>query len=369
MRGGRMTGRELFNSRSAAKEDESLVTFLAAYYSPDRPPPPRIYLTGLSVQVDALDRYFREQFGYTPGLIWQEGLEKKHIAALTMARQNAQEELKRRLRERGAGPALDELKRVLGLKARPERIEGFDIAQLEGKHPVASLISFKNGIPDRKNYRYFKLRTVIGIFDDFASIREAVQRRYARLVREGQELPDLVLIDGGIGQVNSARSVMDELGIDCDVIGLAKREEEIWLPHTASPVVLSQRSEALKVLQHVRDETHRFATGLNQRLRSGDLYFPVLESIEGIGPKRAANIMKAYGNLEKIAAADPQEIAEKCGVSPTAARATRSAARLAIEEQDTKKKKLSIGMYRHSDSAADLAAEAFAAEETPDYKP
>jgi excinuclease ABC subunit C len=318
----------------------------------------------LPVQVDALDRYFREQFGFTPELVRQEGLEKRHIAALSMARQNAQEELKRRLRERGAGPALDELKRVLGLKTRPERIEGFDIAQLEGRHPVASLISFKNGVPDRKNYRYFKLRTVIGIVDDFASMREAVQRRYSRLLREGQELPDLVLIDGGIGQVNAASGVMDELGIDCDVIGLAKREEEIWLPHTAAPVVLSERSEALKVLQHVRDETHRFATGLNQRLRSGDLYFPVLESIEGIGPKRAANIMKAYGNLEKIATADPQEIAEKCGVPPAAAKAARSAARLALEEQVAKKKKLSTGKYRSSDNAADLAAEALA-----EYKP
>jgi excinuclease ABC subunit C len=358
MRGGRMTGRELFNSRSAAKEDESLVTFLSTYYSPDRPPPPRIYLSGLSAQAGVLDRYFREQFGYTPDLIRQEGLEKRHIAALSMARQNAQEELKRRLRERGAGPALDELKRVLGLKTRPERIEGFDIAQLEGRHPVASLISFKNGVPDRKNYRYFKLRTVVGVVDDFASIREAVKRRYARLVREGQELPDLVLIDGGIGQVNAARGVMDELGIDCDVVGLAKREEEIWLPRAAAPIALSQRSEALKVLQYVRDETHRFATGLNQRLRSGDLYFPVLESIEGIGPKRAASIMKTYVTLERIAAAAPQEIAERCGVPAAAAKAAKSAARLALEEQAAKKKKLSIE-YRSSD-AADLAAEALA---------
>jgi len=369
MRGGHMTGRELFNSRSAAKEDESLVTFLTAYYSPDRLPPPRIFLTGLSVQADALDRYFREQFGCTPSLVWQEGLEKRHIAALSMARQNAQEELKRRLRERGAGPALDELKRVLGLKARPETIEGFDIAQLEGKHPVASLISFKNGVPDRKNYRYFKLKTVIGIVDDFASVREAVKRRYSRLVREGKELPDLVLIDGGIGQVNAARGVMDELGIDCDVIGLAKREEEIWLPHAAAPVRLSQRSEALKVLQHIRDETHRFATGLNQRLRSGDLYFPVLESIDGIGPKRAATIMKVFGSLEKIAAASAEEIAEKCGIPATAAKAARSSARLALEEQEAKKKKLSIGKFRTSDKAAELAAEAFAAEEMPEYKP
>jgi excinuclease ABC subunit C len=112
---------------------------------------------------------------------------------------------------------------------------------------VASLISFKNGVPDRKNYRYFKLRTVVGIVDDFAAMREVVHRRYSRLIREGKELPDLVLIDGGIGQVNAAKGVMDELGMDSDVVGLAKRDEELWLPHAAEPVRLSKRSEGLKV--------------------------------------------------------------------------------------------------------------------------
>jgi len=340
---------------------------------------------------EVLTRFFSEQFGFAPELLSPTGdeSEKRHIAALSMARQNAQEELRRRLRERGAGPALDELARVLGLKTRPERIEGFDIAQLDGKHPVASLISFKNGVPDRKNYRYFKLRTVVGIVDDFASMREAVQRRYSRLVREGKELPDLILIDGGIGQVNAARGVMDELGIDIDVIGLAKRDEEIWLPHTAQPVLLSKRSEALKVLQFIRDETHRFATGLNQRLRSKDLSFPVLESIEGIGPKRAARIMKAYGELEKIAAAEAADIAERCGVTEAAAAAVRAAAALALEDQASKRKEftaqsISAGKgrtsrrdpkrpYARPGNAAALADEAalpdktFAAEEPPEY--
>ena len=371
MRAGRMTGRELFSSRSAAEENEALESFIVAYYSPDRPPPPRIYLgTGTVPGTDVapetapdnvfetLERYFSEQFGFTPELVSPAAIgEKRHLAALAMARQNAQEELHRRLRERGAGPALDELARVLGLKTRPERIEGFDIAQLDGKHPVASMISFKNGVPDRKNYRYFKLKTVIGIVDDFASMREAVKRRYSRLVREGLELPDLVLIDGGIGQVNAAKGVMDELGVDCDVAGLAKRDEEIWLPDAKSPIKLSRRSEALKVLQFVRDETHRFATGLNQRLRSKDLYFPVLESVEGIGPKRAAAIMKAYGELEKIAAARPEEMAEKCGIVLAAAKAVKAAARLALEDSGARKKQLT------AKSAAALAAEAALADE------
>jgi len=384
MRGGRMTGRELFSSRSAAEEDESLDTFIAAYYSPDRPPPPRIFLMApaksadrespaatVTGSIETLNRYFIEQFGFSPELVFPSAeTEKRHLAAVAMAHQNAQEELRRRLRERGAGPALDELMRVLGLKTRPERIEGFDIAQLDGKHPVASLISFKNGVPDRKNYRHFKLRTVVGKVDDFASMREVVHRRYSRLVRENSELPDLILIDGGIGQVNAAKGVMDELGIDCDVAGLAKRDEEIWLPHASEPIKLSRRSEALKVLQFVRDETHRFATGLNQRLRSKDLYFPVLESIEGIGPKRAAAIMKTYRELEKVAAAEPEDIAEKCGIAIAAAAAVRAAARLALEDRNAKIKQFAA----RTSSAAALADEAaiadesFAAEIPPDYE-
>jgi excinuclease ABC subunit C len=349
MRGGKMTGRELFRTRSAAGESESLETFAASYYAPDRPPPPRIYLalgadSPEASPYDSLLRWFREQFGYAPELLPPD--EKRHEAVLAMARQNALEDLRRRLKERGAGPALDELAQALGLKTRPERIEGFDIAQLDGKHPVASLISFKNGVPDRKNYRSFKLRTVVGVVDDFAAMREAVHRRYSRLIREGRELPDLVLIDGGIGQVNAARGVFDELGMDVDLVGLAKRDEELWLPYAHEPVRLSKRSEALKVLQFVRDETHRFATSLNQRLRSKDLAFPALESVEGIGPKRAAALMKAYGSLEAVAAAGPEDMAERCRLSESAARAVRAAAKLALEDREAAKKRFVRGEGR-----------------------
>ncbi|MDR1352243.1 MAG: excinuclease ABC subunit UvrC [Treponema sp.] len=344
MRGGKMTGREIFRARSAADEQDSLETFIASYYNPAHPPPPKIYLASVPGEdpLSGTRRWFREQFGYEPALL-PPG-ERRHQAALALARQNAEEDIRRRIKERGAGPALDELKQALSLKNRPERIEGFDIAQLDGKHPVASLVSFKDGIPDRKNYRYFKLRTVIGVVDDFASMREAVHRRYSRLIREGKDLPDLVLIDGGIGQVNAAKGVMDELGADCDVAGLAKRDEELWLPHTGEPVRLSKRSEALKVLQFVRDETHRFATTLNQKLRSADLLFPALESVEGIGAKRAAAIMEAFATLEAIAAAAPEIIAEKCRLGAGAARAVRAAAKLALEDRAAAEKRLASGL-------------------------
>jgi excinuclease ABC subunit C len=388
MRGGRMTGRELYRTRSAAEGGESLETFIASYYDPGRPPPPAIYVqpedppdqaggAGATGAAEAagtvetagiaeaggpggvLDRWFREQFHY--GVTICVPAEKRHTAVLALARQNALEDLRKRLKERGAGPALDELVRALSLRRRPERIEGFDIAQLDGKHPVASLISFKNGLPDKKNYRYFKLRRVIGVVDDFAAMREAVSRRYSRIIREGGELPDLVLIDGGIGQVNAAKGVLDELGMDSDIVGLAKRDEELWLPRAREPVRLSRDSEALKVLQFVRDETHRFATGLNQRLRSGDLSFPALESVEGIGPQRAARIMKVFESIANIAAAEPQDIAERCRIGEAAARAVRAAAGLALEDSAAAKARLASGRRRssrHSVRTTDLAAEA-----------
>ncbi|MCL2190576.1 MAG: excinuclease ABC subunit UvrC [Treponema sp.] len=338
MRGGKMTGRELFRTKSAADEGNSLEHFVTSYYDSARPPPARIYVQpqaesagGGGIGEDHLRSWFAARFGNAPDLLYP--AEKRHTAVLAMARQNATEDLRKRLKERGAGPALDEIARILGLAGRPERIEGFDIAQLDGRHPVASLVSFRNGVPDKKNYRHFRLRTVVGIVDDFASMREAVRRRYSRLLREGLELPDLILIDGGIGQVNAAKGVLDELGLACGVVGLAKRDEELWLPGAAEPVTLSRRSEALKVLQFVRDETHRFATGLNQKLRSRDLLFPALESVEGIGKKRAAAIMRAYESIENVAAADPLELAEKCGIARAAAKAVRAAARLALEDR------------------------------------
>jgi excinuclease ABC subunit C len=348
MRGGKMTGRELFRTRSAADERESLETFITTYYDVSRPPPLKIYLQKTLRKIshrghgehgegeeekNLLEEWFKTNFNYQPELIYP--AEKHHEAILAMARQNAAEDLRIRIKERGAGPALDELARALNLKSRPERIEGFDISHLGGRHPVASLISFKNGIPDKKNYRYFKLRTVIGVIDDFAAMREAVHRRYSRLLREGKELPDLILVDGGIGQVNAAKGVLDDLGADCGIVGLAKREEELWLPAAKEPVILSKQSEALKVLQFVRDECHRFANGFNRRLRSKDLFFPVLESVEGIGEKRAAAIMEAYETIENIAAADPPEMAQRCGISEASARAVRACAKIALADKKT----------------------------------
>jgi excinuclease ABC subunit C len=342
VRSGKMTGRELFRTRSAADERESLEIFITSYYDSKRPPPPKIYFQlmnpgkiktdqeacGKSFRNNLLGEWFKANFNYEPELVFP--ADKHHTAILAMAMQNAREELRKRLKERGTGPALEEIAKILGLKTPPQRIEGFDISHLEGKHPVASLISFKNGIPDKKNYRYFKLRSVIGVIDDYAAMREAVRRRYSRLIKEGTELPDLILVDGGVGQVNAAKGILDELGADCALAGLAKKNEEIWLPNAKEPIILSVQAEALKVLQFVRDECHRFANNFNRKLRSKDLFFSILQSVEGIGPKRAAQIIKVYETIANIVSANPKEMAERCRISEASARAVCACAKLSL---------------------------------------
>jgi excinuclease ABC subunit C len=142
-------------------------------------------------------------------------------------------------------------------------------------------------------------------------MREAVSRRYARAANEGAELPDLIMVDGGIGQVNAAKSVLDLLELDIPIVGLAKRDEEIFRPGSSVPLVLSRHSPGLRLLQRVRDETHRFATGLNQRLRSKALKLVNLESMDGIGPARARNLIMAFGSLEAIASQKAEAVAER----------------------------------------------------------
>ncbi len=371
LRGGKMTGRELFRTQSAADENESLESFLASYYGPGRLPPPRVYLSAAGTELESVERWFRDELGCEPRILAAD--EKRHEVVLAMAHQNAAEDVAKRVKDRGAGPALDELQRALSLDRRPERIEGFDIAQLDGKHTVASLVSFKDGIPDKKNYRHFRIRSAEGIIDDFQSMREAVTRRYSRLIADGAELPDLILIDGGIGQVNAAKGVLDALGADLELAGLAKRDEEIWLPDAKEPIRLPKSSEALKILQFVRDETHRFATGHNQKLRSKALKLEGLESVAGVGPARAAALIKEFGSLEAIAAAAAEEIADRAGIPASAAAAAGAAARVAIADRANERERLEKARrgtgpgirrtaYRGGagagKSAADLAAEA-----------
>lgn len=327
MREGRLKNRDTF-FEPCVDELEALDSFLARYYDAERRPPPAIFVRNAE-NPSAIARLLSERAGAKVSVKIPEN--ERQWAVMNMAVQNAREELAKRRRTHGDIAALIELKEKLGLAEVPLRIEGFDIAQLGGKHTIASMVSFKNGIADKKNYRYFKIRSVEGQIDDFAAMREAIARRYTRLINEESELPDLVLVDGGIGQVSAAKEILDDLGLDVDLAGLAKRNEELWLPERSDPVVLQKDSAALRIVVAVRDESHRFATGLSRKLRMTDATFRVLQQVQGIGDVRAKTILKNLGSLEAVAQAEPNYIARLAHINETAAREVTEAARHAID--------------------------------------
>ncbi len=313
MRGGRLSGRELFRTGVYDHRADLPGQFLLQYYRQAEQLPGTIYLRSLPPQWQVPD-YFQRELGRTVRL--EAASAKRDLAVLNLARENAEHDLRKRLHERGNIPDLEDLAAVLGLPAVPLRIEGFDIAQLSGKHPVASLAAFLNGAPDRKSYRKFHIRSLAGEIDDYEAIREAVARRYTRILNEGLEPPDLVLIDGGKGQVGAARGVLDALGFQrVPVLGLSKRNEEIFLPGKKDPVLLPEGSPALRILQAVRDEAHRFATGFNRKLREKTLSLETLTSVRGIGEARGRKILRRYGSREAIVEATGYDIARTAGIS------------------------------------------------------
>lgn len=223
---------------------------------------------------------------------------------------------------------LAELAKALELPANPARIEGFDISNISGTFAVASMVSFRDGKPDRSNYRRFRIKTVTGQ-DDFACMAETVRRRYSRLKREAADaagrpapanMPDLIVIDGGKGQLNAAIDELDQLGLGhVPIIGLAKEFEEIYRPGRSEALRLSHSSGALKLLQRVRDESHRFANTYNAQLRLKKLSESILDEFPGIGRQRKAALLKKFGSVQRLRLATVEAIAEVPGFGGKAA--------------------------------------------------
>jgi excinuclease ABC subunit C len=218
---------------------------------------------------------------------------------------------------------LAELADVLSLPVPPARIEGFDISNISGTFMVASMVVFRNGRPVTADYRRYKMKHVTSQ-DDFACMAEAVQRRYARVIREGRPLPDLILIDGGKGQLNMALAELKKLGLEkIPAIGLAKEFEEIHRPNEKEPLRLDESSGALKLLQRVRDESHRFANSFNAELRIRKISESLLDEFPGIGANRKAALLKHFGSLQRLRQASAKEIAEVPGFGKKGAGALR----------------------------------------------
>lgn len=377
IRNGKLLGRENYRAESLNDDEDLIGEFMACYYEEKASIPPTIFIPETS-QAEFIERWLKEDVQTNSRVIVVTSHDvPRDVAAIQMARQNAKEDIVRRLRDRGDTPAMAELKEKLGLDVLPVRIEGFDIAHIGGKWPVASLISFYNGNPDKKNYRYFRLKTTDGLIDDFASMKEAVSRRYTRLVNEQADLPDLILIDGGIGQVNAVEEVLNSIGLDIPVAGLAKRDEEIYLPGNSTPICLPKRSDALRLLQRVRDETHRFATSRNQNLRTKENTKSIFLELPGVGEKRALLLQREFTTLENLAAAEESAIAQCIHVRAQEAAQILLQAQQLLEVRNDKKslQRLSLGAggtTKEKAAAAslidDLAAQALAAaEDEPDY--
>ena len=329
IRGGKMIGREHFLLRGSEEESDAdiLRAFLEQYYNQATFVPREVLLPH---EIDAAAREIIERWlaekkgGGKVALLTPQRGTKRDI--VTMATGNAEkfladEETRRSLADEATLGAVEELGRYLGLKKPPRRMECFDISHNQGQETVASMVVFEDGMPKKSDYRRFKIRSAEGKPDDFLSMREVTTRRYVGLPED--ELPDLIIIDGGKGQLSSALEIIrNEAGHkDVPVVGLAKQFELIFTEGNSEPVELPRRSQSLYLVQRIRDEAHRFAITFHRKLRGKRNLVSVLDHIVGVGPKRRQSLWTHFGTLDKIKAASVDELAAAPGMNRPAAEA------------------------------------------------
>jgi excinuclease ABC subunit C len=314
MRSGKLIGSNAFHAELPGDDDENVLEFVLQFYGSTRAVPRELYTSASLGDPEVISRFFREELGAE--VVIRAPETSRDASVLRLCTQNARQELDRLLRQRGDLPALEELATALDLPAPPLRIEGFDIAHVGGRNTVASLVSFSNGVPDKSQYKRYRIRTLKeGQIDDFAAMREVIARRYTRVKNEKLPRPDLILIDGGKGQVSAAASILEALEVPIPVVGLAKRNEELFLPGQTDPIVLPEGTPPLRVLQHVRDEAHRFATTYRAGLQKRDVVTSVFQRVPGVGPKRAARLMRAFPDPESLLETPVDIIAKSVGMS------------------------------------------------------
>jgi len=318
VRKGRLLGREsfFFDRVSGWSDGEILGAFIRQFYAKNVTPPPEIL-----VSADIPDRELTLEWlrarrdGKVSLLAPQRGRKREFVA---MAEENAAIALQTHLlsRDDRQQVILGELQRCLNLSAPPNRIEGFDISNIQGSEAVGSMVVWENGAVKKEDYKRFKIRTVPGA-DDFAMMEEVLRRRYSRALEEGGVLPDLILLDGGRGQLNVGVKVLEDLGLDwLPVVALAKRAEEVYTPESPQPLVLDLTSPALHTLQKLRDEAHRFAIAYHKKLRSRRALRSALDQIPGVGPTIRTNLLKHLGSTRRVREASVGELASVPKVTP-----------------------------------------------------
>jgi len=324
VREGKLIGKfHRFLKNIEGKEQDVLIqSFAEDYYTGQFAGaiPDEVYMSHAMENPEPLEEYLWEQHSKkVPIKVPKIGEKKKMIK---MAISNAKYKLgERRLekekQQRDRIPqAVKDLKEYLRLQRLPRRIECFDNSNTQGTDPVASMVSFVDAQPRKSEYKRFKIKTVTGA-DDYASMKEVVKRRYSRVKKEKEQIPDLILVDGGKGQLSAAVEGLKEIDFygECEVAGIAKRLEEVFLPGKVDPVMIPKTSVALKLLQQARDEAHRFAINYHRKKRSKRTLKTELTEINGVGDKTAQKLLKEFGSIKKIKALGEQELINAVGAS------------------------------------------------------
>lgn len=329
IREGKVLGRDRFflEGTEDTPEQEILASFLKQYYSQVDYTPAEILLPAALEEEQVLTDWLSGKRGTKVLLKMPKAGEKK--ALLELVGRNAAESLQieagaAAVRENKGNEALEQIAEALNLPEKPRRIECYDISHIQGAETVASMVVFEDGRAASAKYRRFKIRTVQGP-DDFASMAEVMERRFRNALAGEEkftELPVLVLIDGGKGQLSAAREVMERLGFaHIPAVGLAKENEWLFIPESSAPVILPRSSQGLKLLQRIRDEAHRFAVTYHRLLRGRRNLASVLDEIPGVGPKRKKDLLKHFGmSLKKMMNASVEEIAAIDGINTELAR-------------------------------------------------
>ena len=329
IRSGKMIGREHFLLRGSEEESDVdvLRAFLEQYYNQATFVPREVLLPQVLADADreVIQNWLSEKKGggrvvlLTP----QRGTKRDLIVMATGNAEKflADEQTRQSLSDQQTMGAVEELGRYLGLEKAPYRMECFDISHNQGQETVASMVVIEGGLPKKSDYRRYKIKSAEGKPDDFLSMREVTTRRYVGLPEE--ELPDLIVIDGGKGQLSSALEIirMEAGHKDVPVVGLAKQFELIFTEGRPDPIELPRRSASLYLIQRIRDEAHRFAITFHRKLRSKRNLVSVLDHIVGVGPKRRQSLWTHFGTLDKIKAASIEELAAAPGMNRPAAEA------------------------------------------------
>jgi excinuclease ABC subunit C len=318
VRRGRLMGQEaFFFDRVAGWSDgDVLSAFLRQFYGRNVTPAPEILLSEAVPEADLVTEWLSALAGRKVQLIVpQRGPRRDFVA---MAEANAALALQNHLlsRTNRLQVVLEDLRRVLDLPGPPNRIEGYDVSSIHGAEQVGAMVVWENGDLKKDEYKRFRIRAVPGA-DDFAALAEMLRRRFARALEQGTALPDLVLIDGGRGQLNAGLGVLQDLGLDwIPVVSLAKQREEVYRAESPEPLQLDPASPALQTLQRVRDEAHRFAVTYHKKLRTRRTIQSVLDAIPGVGPTIRTSLLKTLGSARRVRESSVAELAAVPKVTP-----------------------------------------------------